>query len=138
LDGFKYKPVMALKARILLARRLPAGTDISYSRTFTLDHEATILTIGIGYGDGFPRRLSNLGHVLLPDGKRAPIRGRICMDQLCVEAPEGGSYKPGDIVTLIGAVEGESISVLDIADAIDTTPHEITTCLTGRIPRVVV
>lgn len=137
-DGFAYHPVLSLKARTLLVRRLPAGTDISYSRTYRLPREATIATIGIGYGDGFPRRLSNQGHVLLPSGERAPIRGRVCMDQICVELPEGSALAVGDTVTLIGRVGDEQILVTDMADQIDTTPHEITTCLTPRVPRVLV
>jgi alanine racemase len=134
--NFPFQPVLSLKAKILLVRRLPAGTDISYSRSYTLAREATIATIGIGYGDGYPRRLSNIGHILLPDGTQAPIRGRVCMDQLCVELPDSSLIRPGDTVTLIGAVAANTISVGDIAAQIDTTPHEITTCLTARVPRM--
>jgi alanine racemase len=137
-EGFAFRPALSLKARVILVRRLPAGTDISYSRTYTLPHNATIATIGIGYGDGFPRRLSNCGHVLLPSGKRAPIRGRVCMDQLCIEVPEGERLSAGDTVTLIGRAGESEIRVTDMAEQIDTTPHEITTCLTARVPRVVV
>jgi alanine racemase len=133
--GFLFEPVLSLHARVLLVRRLPAGTDISYSRTYRLPTDATIATIGIGYGDGFPRRLSNFGKVLLPDGTPAPIRGRICMDQLCVEVPENVNLTPGDTVTLVGVCGENRITVSEIADLIDTTPHEITTCLTARIPR---
>ena len=132
---FPYHPVLSLKARALLVRRMPAGSDISYSRTYRLPKEATIATIGIGYGDGYPRRLSGIGSVLLPCGAEAPIRGRVCMDQICVEIPDGASLKQGDAVTLIGAVGNQSISVSQIAQMIDTTPHEITTCLTSRVVR---
>jgi alanine racemase len=134
--NFPYHPVLSLNTRILLVRRLPAGTDISYSRTYKLPNDATIATIGIGYGDGYPRRLSSIGRVLLKDGTSAPIRGRICMDQFCVELPEGSEAKPGDTVTLIGKAGNNTITVNEIADQIDTTPHEITTCLTQRVPRV--
>lgn len=137
-EGFAFRPVLSLKARVILARRLPAGTDISYSRTYTLPREATVATIGIGYGDGFPRRLSNCGHVLLPSGTRAPIRGRVCMDQLCIEVPEGEKLSAGDSVTLIGRAGDSEIRATEMADQIDTTPHEITTCLTARVPRILV
>jgi alanine racemase len=132
---FKYKPVLTLKARALLVRHLPAGSDISYSRTYRLPHDATIATIGIGYGDGYPRRLSNIGTVQLEDGTVAKIRGRVCMDQLCIEIPEGGTLLPGDTVTLIGKEGENEITVSDIANLIDTTPHEITTALLPRIAR---
>jgi alanine racemase len=135
---FPYRPVMALKARALLVRKLPAGTDISYSRTYRLPSDATIATIGIGYGDGFPRRLSSKGFVLLPDGARAPMRGRVCMDQVCVELPTGSGVKAGDTVILIGTVGPNSITALEIADEIDATPHEIPTCLTARVTRILV
>jgi len=133
---FPYRPVMTLKARVLLVRNLPAGSTISYNRTYTLPRAATIATIAVGYGDGFPRRLSNIGSVLLPGGLRAPIRGRICMDQLCVELPDGSQVKVGDEAVLIGKSGSESISALELADIIQTTPHEITTCLLNRIERV--
>jgi len=136
--AFPYKPVLSLRARALLVRRLPAGSDISYSRTHRLEHDATIATIGIGYGDGFPRRLSNTGCALLPDGNRAAIRGRVCMDQVCIELPESSSLKPGDPVTLIGCSGRDRITALEIADTIGATPHEVTTCLMPRVPRLLV
>ena len=136
--NFPFHPVLSLKARVLLVRKLPKGTDISYSRTYQLQNDAVIATIGIGYGDGYPRRLSNIGKVILPDGSLAPIRGRICMDQLCVEVADGCLVVPGDIVTLIGEHRGSEISVTEITNVIDATPHEITTCLTNRVPRVAV
>jgi len=136
--NFPFHPVLSLKARVLLVRKLPKGTDISYSRTYRLQNDAVIATIGIGYGDGYPRRLSNIGKVILPDGSLAPIRGRICMDQLCVEVADGCLVVPGDIVTLIGEHRGSEISVTEITNVIDATPHEITTCLTNRVPRVAV
>ena len=135
---FPYKPVLSLKARALLVRRLQAGSDISYSRTYRLERDADIATIGIGYGDGYPRRLSSRGFVVLPDGRRAPIRGRVCMDQVCVELPEGTGLRAGATVALIGEVDGQGLTALEIADEIDATPHEVTTCLTARVPRLLV
>jgi alanine racemase len=135
-DSFAYKPVLSLKARALLVRDLPKGTDISYSRTYRLPENATVATIGIGYGDGYPRRLSNIGQALLPGGILAPIRGRVCMDQVCIEIPKATMLSPGDIVTFIGKVGASSITVGDIAAAINATPHEIPTCLTSRVNRV--
>jgi alanine racemase len=142
IDGkegfFPYRPVMTLKAKVLLVRRLAAGATISYNRTYRLEKDATIATIAIGYGDGFPRRLSNIGTVLLPGGLEAPIRGRVCMDQLCVELPDNSGVKVGDEAILIGKSGSKEISALGIADLIQTTPHEITTSLLPRIERVLV
>jgi alanine racemase len=137
-DGSPLTPVLSLHARILSVRRMPAGTTLSYGRTFTLGHPATVATIGIGYGDGYSRRLSNTGHVLLPGGQSAPIRGRICMDQFCVEVPDGLGLAAGDIVTLVGKSGASEIRAADLADLIGATPHEITTCLMGRVPRIAV
>jgi alanine racemase len=136
--NFPFKPVMSLKARVLLVRSLPKGTDVSYSRSYRLPHDAVIATIGAGYGDGYPRRLSNIGRVILPDGAFAPIRGRVCMDQFCIEIPASSKVVPGDIVTLIGKNGDSEIPVLEISEMIDTTAHEIPTCLTQRVKRVLV
>jgi alanine racemase len=103
-----------------------------------LQNDAIIATIGIGYGDGYPRRLSNTGEVILPDGSLAPIRGRVCMDQICVEVPEGCNVHPGDTVILIGQHQGSQITATGIANLIDATPHEITTCLTNRVQRIAI
>jgi alanine racemase len=134
---FDFQPVLSLKARALLVRRLPAGTDISYGRTYTLPQDANIATLGIGYGDGYPRRLSNQGFALLSTGECVPIRGRVCMDQICVEVPED-KVAVGDTFTLIGQAGDQEIRVTDIAAQIGATPHEITTCLLPRVPRVVI
>jgi alanine racemase len=134
-EGFAYKAALSLYARVLLVREMPEGSEISYGRTYRLPSAARIATIGIGYGDGFPRRLSNIGHVLAPNGCRLPIRGRVCMDQVCVELPPGMKLVPGDVVTIVGSAGGSSITVGDLAKLIDATPHEITTGLTGRVGR---
>lgn len=135
---FPYKPVMTLKAKTILVRRLPAGTEISYNRTYRLEKDATIATVAIGYGDGFPRELSNTGSVLFPNGVEAPIRGRVCMDQLCVELPENAGVKVGDDAVLIGKCADKELTVLSLANLVPTTPHEITTRLLPRIERVLI
>ncbi len=143
------RPVLSLKARVLLCRSLPGGATVSYGRTYTVPPGGGVYaTLGIGYGDGYPRRLSNLGHVLLrgrgaPHSgrgglgpQRAPIRGRVCMDQLVVDVTSIPEVHTGDVATLIGSDGAEQITVGDLASEIATTPHEITTCLTARVPRV--
>ncbi len=129
-------PVLALKARVLLCRGLPGGATVSYGRTYTVPPDGGVYaTLGIGYGDGYPRRLSNVGHVLL-HGRRAPIRGRVCMDQVVVDVTDIPQAREGDVATLIGADDAEEITAGGLAALVGTTPHEVTTCLTGRILRI--
>lgn len=130
------RPVLSLKARVLLCRALPGGATVSYGRTYTVPPGGGVYaTLGIGYGDGYPRRLSPGGHVLL-HGQRAPLRGRVCMDQTVVDVSHLPSVQVGDIATLIGTDGDEALTAGGLAAQIVTTPHEITTCLTARLPRV--
>lgn len=129
------KPVLTLKARVAAVRDVPAGHTISYGATHRLKRRSHVATVLIGYGDGYPRRLSNKGYVLI-HGMRAPILGRVCMDQIVVDVtdlPE--AVAAGEICTCIGSDGGESITAESIAQTIQTTEHEITTCLTSRLPR---
>lgn len=129
------RPALTLRTHVALVRGLPAGKSLSYGQTFTLDRPARIATIPVGYGDGYPRRLSNRGHVLI-GGRRAPIVGRVCMDVTLVDVTDLPDARVGDEVVLIGAQGEDRITAEEMARAIDTTEHEITTCLTRRVPRV--
>jgi len=130
------KPVLSLKTRVSLCRSLPAGATISYGRTYTVPPGGgTYATLTVGYGDGYPRDLSNRGFVLL-HGKRAPICGRVCMDQMVVDVTSIPNVWAGDSATLIGTDGGEMIAVGTLAALVKTTPHAITTGLTGRVVRV--
>lgn len=137
--GLPLRPVLTLRARVLLCRRLPEGATISYGRTFTVPRGGGVYaTIGLGYGDGWPRRLGEgVGDVLL-HGQRAPICGRVCMDQFVVDVSRIPGVAAGDAAILIGTDGTETITAAGLAAAIGTTPHEITTCLTARVPRVLV
>lgn len=129
------RPVLALKARVGGVRELPAGHTVSYGATCRLTRPSRVATVLIGYGDGYPRRLSNRGSILLR-GCQAPILGRVCMDQTVVDVTDIPGVVAGDIATCIGTDGAEAIAAEDIARLIETTEHEITTCLTGRLPRV--
>ncbi len=135
------EPVFSLKARVGSVRRLPKGHTISYGATHILSRDSTVATVMIGYGDGYPRRLSNSGSVLLHDHK-VSILGRVCMDQCVVDVTDicsSDSDNPvqvGDIATLIGKDRRAQISVEEIATLIDTTEHEITTGISPLLPRV--
>ncbi len=132
----RFRPVLSLKTRVTLCRTLPGGATVSYGRTYTVPPGGGVYaTLGIGYGDGYPRRLGNGGFVLI-HGRKAPICGRVCMDQTVVDVSHISGVRAGNIATLIGTDGGETITAGDLAAEIGTTPHEITTCLTSRIPRL--
>ena len=133
-----FEPVMSLRARVLLCRDLPGGSTISYGRTYRVPAEGgRYATIGIGYGDGWSRRFSNAGTVLIR-GSHAPICGRICMDQLVVDVTRIAGAGVGDVATILGSDGAASLTAGGLAVSISATPHEITTCLLPRVPRFVI
>jgi alanine racemase len=124
------KPVLSWKARIMALRELPAGRKVSYNLTWETPHRSVIATLGVGYGDGYHRALSNKGSVVV-NGQLAPIRGVVCMDQLMVDVTEIPDVNIGDEVGLVqGPVTAEYL-----AELVQTTPHEITTRIMTRVPR---
>ena len=130
------RPVLSLKTCVTLCRALPAGATISYGRTYTVPPGGgTYATLGVGYGDGYPRSLSHSGFVLIR-GQRAPICGRVCMDQVVVDISRIPGVRTGDIAALIGTDGDETLTAGTLAALIKTTPHEITTRLTARVPRL--
>jgi len=134
-DQEKLKPVMKVSSRIVLIKKVPAGTSISYGRTFITRKKSTIATVPVGYADGFSRQLSNSGEVLI-NGKKAPVIGRVCMDTFMVDITEipGVSYKSE--VVLIGRQGKKSITADNIAEKTGTIPYEILTSVGERIRRV--
>ncbi len=135
--ALKLRPALSLKARVATVRNLPAGHNISYGLTCALARQSRVATVLIGYGDGYQRRLSNQGEMLVR-GRRVPILGRVCMDQTMVDVTDLPEVFPGEIATCIGEDGQEKITVEEIARKIGTTDHEITTTLTSRLPRVYV
>ena len=130
------KPVLSLHTRVSLCRPLPAGATISYGRTYTVPPGGGVYaTLTAGYGDGYPRGLSGRGFVLL-HGKRAPICGRVCMDQMVVDVSAVPNVRAGDPAVLIGTGGGETITAGELAALISTTPHAVTTGLTARVARL--
>lgn len=118
------QPVLALKSRVTLVRTVPKGECVGYGRSFIAQEETRIAVISIGYADGIPRSLSNNGHVLIR-GCRAPIIGRICMDQLTVEVTGIPDIKRGDVVTLIGRDGSEEITAEQMASNAGTITNEL-------------
>ena len=129
------RPALSLKTRVALIRELTAGHTISYGRTHVLSKPSRVATLPVGYGDGYPRELSNRGAVLIW-GKRAPILGRVCMDMTVVDVTEIPDADVGDEAVLIGSQGGASISAEDVARDIGTTEHDVTTRLSERVTRV--
>lgn len=129
------KPVMELKTRVLQIKDLPAGSPISYGRTYVTRRDSLIATLPIGYGDGLPRALSGSGDVLIK-GRRAPIRGLICMDLTVCDVTEIPGVKKGDEITIIGADGSEEITASEIAEKTGTISYEVFCNISKRVPRI--
>ncbi|MEI6631839.1 MAG: alanine racemase [bacterium] len=130
----KLKPVLSLKTRIVYSKTLPAGYAISYGRTYLTKKNTVVVTLPIGYGDGYPRNLSNLGPVLIR-GRRFKISGRVCMDQVMVDVGVS-KIRTAEAALLIGSQGKHRISAEELARLCGTIPYEITCGLGSRIPRV--
>lgn len=129
------RPVMTIKARVATVRALPEEHPISYGMTHRLKRPSRVATVLLGYGDGYPRRLSNCGAVLLR-GQRAPILGRVCMDQTVVDVTDIPGVEAGDVAVCLGAQGQERITAEELAGLLGATEHEITTCITSRLSQI--
>lgn len=126
-----FLPVMSFKSVVSMVKRVSAGETVSYGRSHTFQNNAKVATVTAGYADGVLRLLSNKGRVLI-NGKSAPIVGRICMDQFCVDVTDIDDVKEGDTVTLFG----EGLPVEEFAKNADTINYEIVCGLSKRVPRI--
>lgn len=133
--NIKLLPVMELKAVISMLKEVPAGTPLSYGRTFTAPRAMTVATVPIGYADGYPRRLSNNMYMLV-NGKRAPVVGNVCMDQTMIDVTGINGVKEGRQITVFGADNGAFISVDEIAAKAGLINYEVLCGLSRRVPRV--
>lgn len=137
MDKISLKPVLSLKSRIVHVKTVPPGQEISYGGTFITSRATRIATVCIGYGDGYPRSLSNIGQALIC-GHRAPIIGRVCMDQLMLDVTDiKEDINVGDIVTLIGSDGGENITMEELGELSGRFNYELACDLGKRIARVV-
>ena len=130
----KLWPVMELKSHIAYIRKVGKGIPVSYGGTYVTERETVVATIPVGYADGYPRSLSNKGYVLI-NGKKAPVIGRICMDQLMVDAT-GIEAGQGDEVTLLGRDRDAVITIDEIAELSGRFPYEFVCDISKRVPRV--
>lgn len=129
------KPALELKSHVAYVKELEAGRSISYGGTYTLQSPAKIATIPVGYADGYPRSLSNKGCVLI-HGQKAPIVGRICMDQFMADVTGIPNVETGDTVTLAGTDGPGQITLEKLGDLSGRFNYEFACCLGKRIPRV--
>ncbi len=128
------QPALEWKSRVVYFKVVNPGHPVSYGSTWQSDHPVRVVTLPVGYGDGYFRSLSNKTQVLIR-GKKYPQVGRICMDQMMVNIETDSAFN-GDEVTLLGELDGESVSAQDLADWAGTIPYEILTNINTRVPRV--
>ncbi len=128
------QPALTWKSRVVYFKVTQPGHPVSYGSTWQSDHPVRIVTIPVGYGDGYFRAMSNKAQVII-HGRKYPQVGRICMDQIMVNIEADSAFN-GDEVILIGASGGERITAEDLADWAGTIPYEVLTNINTRVPRV--
>lgn len=128
------QPAMSWKSSVVYFKVVQPGHPVSYGSTWQSDHEVRIVTVPVGYGDGYFRSMSGQVHVLI-GGVRYPVVGIISMDQVMVNIEWDSAYN-GDDVILVGEMEGERITVEDLAAWAGTIPYEVLTNINTRVPRV--
>jgi alanine racemase len=135
LPVFDLKPALTLKSTVSRVRELPAGTGVSYGRTYVTQKPTLAALVPVGYGDGYHRALSNRGAVLIR-GQPAPIIGRICMDQFVVDASAIPAVEQDDEVVIVGKQGQAAIPAEQVAAWAGTINYEVTTSLLSRVVRV--
>ena len=129
------EPILSLHSHVVFVKELEAGREISYGGTFRTAGPTRVATIPVGYGDGYPRQLSGRGCVLI-GGMRAPILGRVCMDQFMVDVTGIPGVDTGTPVTLIGRDGDERITMEELGSLSGRFNYELACCLGRRIPRI--
>ena len=137
----RLQPVLAWKTRVIGVRSVPAGAVVGYNGTFVATEPMRLALLAVGYADGLDRRLGNR-FSLLVRGQRAPLVGRISMDQAVLDVTEIPGVAHGDEVVILGTQKGsqgsETITAFDHAQAAETIPWEVFTRIGARVPRVAV
>lgn len=131
----KIRPAMRWVARVSHIKTLPEGREISYGGTFTTKRTTRVATVPVGYADGYPRCLSNEGEVLV-NGKRAPIIGRICMDQFMIDVTDIEGVALGTQVTLVGCDGEECLSMEEVSEKAYSFNYELPCRISRRVPRI--
>jgi alanine racemase len=136
-DISRFQPVLSWKTRVVSVREVEAGATAGYNMTFRAERPTRLALVPVGYADGLNRLLSNRGQLLVR-GKRAPIAGRVSMDQTILDVTDVPGVSIGDEVALIGEQRSERITAFNLADATGTIPYEVTCAIGARVPRVLV
>ena len=129
------KPLMTLKSHIAYIKTLEPGVQISYGGTYTTQKETRVATIPVGYADGYARSLSNKGWVLIR-GKKAPILGRVCMDQFMVDVTDITEARELDEVILLGKSQDQQITMEELGELSGRFNYEFACCISKRVPRI--
>lgn len=135
-DLLQIRPAMSLYTVVSMVKEIPAGATVSYGRQYTAPSPRRIATVAIGYADGYPRALSNRAEMLL-HGKRAPVVGRVCMDQLMLDVTDIPEARMGDIAVAAGCEGDESITFDDWARWAGTINYEVLCGISKRVPRLI-
>ncbi len=135
-NSLNLSPILTLKSQVAVVRRIEPGESVGYDRLFVAERASNIATVPIGYGDGYFRNLTGKAKCLI-GGKKYPIVGSICMDELMVDCGDD-EIKPGDEAVLIGSMNGQSIWADELARQAGTITYEITSAISDRVPRVFV
>jgi alanine racemase len=135
--GRRLMPAMSLKTKVSFFKVCPPGAGISYNHTYVTRGQTRIITLPVGYGDGYSRLLSNKGEVTVR-GRRCPVVGTVCMDQIMVDVGQDGTAYNGDDVLLFGEMDGSVIPLESLCDKIGTITYEILCNIGSRVPRVYV
>ncbi|MED1914561.1 serine racemase VanT catalytic subunit [Bacillus thuringiensis] len=130
------RPVLSLKARVVQVKQVEKGESVGYGRAHTAQKDSKIAIVSIGYTDGVPRMLSQSGATCLIRGKRRPIIGFVCMDQLIVDITDMEEVQKGDVVTFIGRDQEEGITAEEMAHQCKTITNELVSRLGERVKRV--
>jgi alanine racemase len=128
------RPVLSWYTRVAMVKALAAGDAVSYGGTYVARGPETVATLPVGYADGWRRALGNSGHVLL-GGAPAPIRGRVCMDQMVVSCADAGGVRQGDLAVLLGAQDAATQWADALAAALGTISYEVLCAVHPRVPR---
>ena len=135
ITRLKLKAAMEIRSSVIYVKEVPAGSTISYGSTFVTSRPSRIATLSVGYADGYPRCLSGRGEVLI-HGRRFPVIGRVCMDQMMVDVTEDPTVVQGDTATLVGSDGDEHISMEEFAEKSGRINYEAVCDIGKRVPRV--
>ncbi len=134
--SFKPYPAMSLKSHVIMVKPVTKGETVGYGGAFKAERDSVIATVSIGYADGYRRNISNKGAFVLVNGKRVPVVGRICMDQMMLDATDFPEIRCGDVVTLIGRDGDENITIEEISEYAGTNNYEFSCGISKRVPRI--